>query len=129
MGQQQLLLVLLGVIIVGAAIVIGVFMFSDSAASANRDAISTDLTALAVRAQSYYRRPKIVGGGGSDFTGLTMPKMTSRSSNANGSYVLTSVSTDHIVLTGIGKEIGNDGNIITITSTVYADSVITNAPN
>jgi hypothetical protein len=129
MGQQQLLLVLLGVIIVGAATILGIYMFADSAASENRDAVSTDLTALALRAQSYYKRPRIVGGGGSEFTGLTMGKLTSHPSNANGTYTLTSVAADHIVLTGTGTEKGNDGTPITITTSVYADSVSTQVTN
>ena len=44
MGQQQLLLIILGVIVVGIAVAVGITMFSDSAISANRDAVTNDLT-------------------------------------------------------------------------------------
>ena len=43
MGQQQLLLIILGVIVVGIAVAVGITMFSDSAVNANRDAMVNDL--------------------------------------------------------------------------------------
>ena len=63
MGQQQLLLIILGVIVVGIAVAVGITMFSDNAISANRDAVTNDLVNLASRAQQYYRRPASMGGG------------------------------------------------------------------
>ncbi len=71
MGQQQLLLIILGVIVVGIAVVVGITMFQDNAISANRDAVTNDLVSLGARAQQYYRRPTPVGGGGVSFVGLT----------------------------------------------------------
>ncbi len=57
MGQQQLLLIILGVIVVGIAVVVGITMFQDNAISANRDAVTNDLVNLGARAQQFYRRP------------------------------------------------------------------------
>ena len=57
MGQQQLLLIVLGVIIVGIAVVVGINVFTASASQANRDAVVADLTNLASMAQAYYRKP------------------------------------------------------------------------
>ena len=71
MGQQQLLLIILGVIVVGIAVAVGITMFNDSATSANRDAVTNDLINLASRAQQYYRRPTALGGGGGSFAGLS----------------------------------------------------------
>ena len=122
MGQQQLLLILLGVIIIGAAIVIGMTLFDDNATSSNRDALSSDLTALALRAQGYYRRPQVMGGGGNSFLGLTMQKLSSKPSNANGTYSLTSVSANQVVLDWVGIENGNDGRNLSVTMTVSSDS-------
>ncbi len=128
MGQQQLLLILLGVIIIGAAVVIGMTLFDDNAVSSNRDALTSDLTALGLRAQGYYRRPQVLGGGGNSFLGLTMQKLSSKPSNANGSYTLTSVSADQVVLDGVGLEKGSDGRSLSVTVTVFSDStaVVTN---
>lgn len=122
MGQQQLLLILLGVIIIGAAIVIGMTLFDDNATSSNRDALASDLTALALRAQGYYRRPQVLGGGGNSFLGLTMQKLSSKPSNANGTYAVTSVSATQVVLDGVGIEKGDDGRNLSVTMTVFSDS-------
>ena len=51
MGQQQLLLIVLSVIIVGIAVVVGIQMFGASAASSNLEAVTSDLLHLAARAQ------------------------------------------------------------------------------
>lgn len=51
MGQQQLLLLVLGVNIVGIAVAAGINMISSSALDANRDALSADFTHLASKAQ------------------------------------------------------------------------------
>ncbi len=63
MGQQQLLLIILGVIIVGLAIAVGITMFRDNAVSTNRDAIANDLMHLAAKARHFYKRPTSMGGG------------------------------------------------------------------
>lgn len=128
MGQQQLLLILLGVIIIGGAVIIGVTLFDDNATSSNRDALTSDLTALGLRAQGYYRRPQVLGGGGNSFLGLTIQKLSSKPSNANGTYSVTSVSADQVVLDGVGLEKGSDGRNLSVTVTVFSDStaVVTN---
>ena len=46
MGQQQLLLIILGVIIVGIAVAVGITMFQDNAVDQNRSAVIADLTTL-----------------------------------------------------------------------------------
>jgi hypothetical protein len=124
MGSQQLLLIVVGVVLVGIMIAIGLFMFRDQAAATNRDAISTDLVQLAAAAQKYYRRPAILGGGdGRSFTGLTISKLTTKPTNANGSYTLT-VGSSSVVLTGVGNETGLDGlNSVMLVTTVWADSI------
>lgn len=71
MGQQQLLLIILGVIIVGIAVAVGITMFQDNALSASRDAMTADLVNLASKAQQYYRKPASLGGGGNSFAGIT----------------------------------------------------------
>lgn len=123
MGQQQLLLIILGVIVVGIAVAVGITMFQDNAVSANRDAVTNDLVNLASRAQQYYRRPTALGGGGNAFTGLTLAKLTSKPTNANGSYTLGTVNATSAAITGVGIEKGNDNSAkINITMTALADS-------
>lgn len=133
MGQQQLLLLVLSVIIVGIAIVVGINMFRAQAASSNLDSITNDLADLGSRSQQYYVRPESMGGGGGDFDGMTMEDLISNADpyiNDNGQYTLTSATGQQAVITGVGVRDGDgDGTNCTATVTVYADSAIVIAPS
>ena len=128
MGQQQLLLIILGVIVVGIAVAVGITMFADNAVSSNRDAVTNDLVNLASRAQQFYRRPTALGGGQGSFVGLTanaagMARLTTKGTNANGTYTISVAgSATNVALQGLGTENGSDGSSIKVTMTVYADS-------
>ncbi|MBI5471679.1 MAG: hypothetical protein HY961_04990 [Ignavibacteriae bacterium] len=135
MGQQQLLLIILGVIVVGIAVAVGITMFQDNAVSANRDAVTNDLVNLASRAQQFYRRPTALGGGGNSFSGISadaagLAKLTSKSTNANGTYsVYTAGSGTTVVLQGTGTEKGTNGSAISVRISVFADSTFVNQVN
>jgi Tfp pilus assembly protein PilE len=130
MGQQQLLLIILGVIVVGIAVAVGITMFQDNAVSANRDAVTNDLVNLAARAQQYYRRPTALGGGQGDFSNCTLVQLTSKPSNANGTYALSAPGAASVTLTGTGVETGNDGSQpVEVQMVVYADSMTTTVLN
>jgi len=126
MGSQQLLLVAVGLIIIGIMIAVGMTMFHDQAASTNRDEVANDLAHYAAMARAYYRRPSAFGGGNYSFHGLTMSKITSRTTNDNGTYMLTpdpvGGTPDHVTLTGVGTEAGLDGSNVRVVMYVYADS-------
>lgn len=123
MGQQQLLLIVLGVIIVGIAIVVGITLFRANAVQANRDAIVSDLQHLAFTAQQYYKKPAILGGGGNSFIGYSIPD--GLSSNANGTITLTSVAATQVVFTGIGTEKNDAGQAVEFRATVTNGSITT----
>jgi Tfp pilus assembly protein PilE len=91
MGQQQLLLIVLGVIIVGIAIAVGISMFKTNARNSNRDAVINDMNNIAALAQQYYRKPSSMGGGQQSFAGFWADSSTVN--NANGFYVFASGST------------------------------------
>jgi Tfp pilus assembly protein PilE len=142
MGQQQLLLIVLGVIIVGVAIAVGVNQFKSSAVDSNRQAIVSDLLNLGAKAQRYYRTPTTLGGGGQDFNGFTLNTLDQ--SNSNGAYrLLTSVagiaadasaatgttsissSVTTIYIVGWGTETGNNAtNPVKTYVTVTADAIM-----
>ncbi len=123
MGQQQLLLIILGVIIVGIAVAVGITMFQDNAINANRDAISNDLVNLAARAQQYYRRPQGLGGGGNSFVGLSadpagLKLLTNNATNDNGTYSIKTAGTaSQVVLRAVGKYLVA-GDSVSATCTV-----------
>ena len=122
MGQQQLLLIVLGVIIVGIAVVVGINVFTVSSANANRDAVIADMTTLAAMAQQYYRKPTAMGGGGNAFTNWEIP--TTLESTANGSYS-AKVAAQSVTLASVGNEIGNDGSDSVRVSMVVGRNAIT----
>ncbi len=134
MGQQQLLLIVLSVIIVGIAVVVGINMFGASAASANLEAVTNDLMNLASRAQQYYVKPVSMGGGGNSFgdedNPITILDLTPKPSNDNGTYTLGTVASDNIQIIGTGVQDGDgDGTNCKVTVTVYRDRVETNIDN
>jgi len=143
MGQQQLLLIVLGVIIIGIAVAVGINMFSSNAIDANRDAVTADLTQLASKAQQYFKKPTTMGGGGNDFNGFTLGSLDTL--NANGGYrvsgaavntlvtaipagVITIGSTDQeIFIIGYGTETGRDGSNLVMASATVTPTTITAA--
>jgi hypothetical protein len=110
MGQQQLLLLILGVILVGVAIGVGITMFSAGSVSSNKDDIINDLNNLRANAYQYRLLPSTMGGGGYAYTGYTVPLKLQ--SNSNGSYTTTSVATGSITFKGTSSQ--------TATNTVTA---------
>ena len=100
MGQQQLLLIVLGVIIVGIAVAVGINMFSSSSIDANRDAVTSDVTQLAAKAQQHFKKPTTMGGGGNNFNGFAFGALDTL--NANGQYriVTTAPTSNDLVTTG-----------------------------
>ncbi|MCX7798188.1 MAG: hypothetical protein N2249_06165 [Melioribacter sp.] len=122
MGQQQLLLIVLGVIIVGIAVVVGINVFTASSTQANRDAVIADLTNLASLAQQYYRKPTALGGGGNTFNGWTIPAQLD--TTGNGTYTAT-VTAQSVTLVGIGNEKGNDGTTPVKVTMVVGPTKIT----
>ncbi len=121
MGQQQFLLIVLTVVIVALMIAVGIWMFTDQAAASNRDAISNDLVNIASKAQEYYRRPSMLGGGGGSFRGYLLPPTRN---NADGAFAVNSVSPASLDIQGTGIELGYDAqNPVKVVIKVTADSV------
>jgi hypothetical protein len=114
MGQQQLLLVVLGLILISISVVLGYALFLDNSSSSNRDHVINDLQSFAGRAHSYYRKTRLMGGGGTSFTGITVTHLSNKSSgsaiiNVNGIYTITSISGTQMIIHGKGIEIGYNG--------------------
>lgn len=68
MGQQQLLLLVLGIVIVGIAVVAGIQAFSEGKTKAQSDAAVSDATRIISDLQAWYLKPTAFGGGGEDST-------------------------------------------------------------
>lgn len=115
MGQQQLLLIVLGVIVVGIAVVVGINLFNANAVSSNRDGVVSDLNNLGAMAQQYYKKPTSMGGGGNAFTSWTLP--LELDTTANGTYTAT-VAAQSVTIVGTGTENNDAGQKLQHTATV-----------
>jgi hypothetical protein len=97
-------------------------------AMANKEAVTRDLTNLALRAQDFYHRPAAKGGGQGSFALLTadaagLAKLTSKPTNSNGTYsIMTAGTATSVVIRGTGTAKGTDGNYLCIDIVVFADS-------
>jgi hypothetical protein len=98
MGQQQLLLIILGVIIVGIAIAVGLSLFTANSIQANKDAMINDINNIAANAYQYRIRTSSMGGGNNSYVGYVIPSRLS--SNSNATYAAGSLSATGCTITG-----------------------------
>ncbi len=122
MGQQQLLLIVLGVIVVGIAVVVGINLFNASAEEANKDGIVSDCTNLGAMAQQFYKKPLSMGGGANTFTNWVIP--TGLLATANGSYGAVPTAVD-VVITGTPLPNTYTWSIVTTVTPTTIISVFT----
>jgi len=135
MGHQQQLLYTLGLLIAGAAILVGIQQFNASHRESSIDGLQVDLLTIAAKAQLYYHTPKSLNGGNYSFSGLSSSQDALRrlfidSENENGSFEFISGSDEVLIFHAIGKnDYDNDGTNLTIELKVYPDSVGTEVIN
>ena len=66
MGTQQILLIVLSVIIVGAAVAVGIDMFNRQDYTSNRSAAASDVQIYLTQVLQYYKMPTQLGGLGKE---------------------------------------------------------------
>ena len=71
MGQQQLLLLVLGIVIVGLAVVAGINAFDENQQKSSEDALTNEAFRLASDAKAWYNKPEQYDGGGSNSSNLS----------------------------------------------------------
>jgi len=97
MGQQQLLLLVLGIVIVGLAVVVGIQAFGENQKKSNQDALVNDGVRFASDAQAWGLKPDAFGGGSGSFEGITWQDLGYEVSgatyvNLNGEWLQPAVS-------------------------------------
>lgn len=102
MGQQQLLLIVLGIIIVGIAVLLGIILFRENAINQKRDMVINEGLTIANNAMAYFRKPKVYGGGQNTFTGWEIP--TQMINGPNGTFE-AKVKSDQVEIIGTGNEV------------------------
>ncbi len=99
MGQQQLLLLVLGIVIVGLAVVVGIQAFSENQKKANADAMVTDALRIASDCQVWDLKPGQFGGSlaTEDLSDCTFDEIGF--TNTSGTY--TNVNADYTLPTSL----------------------------
>jgi hypothetical protein len=126
MGQQQLLLIVLGVILVGVAVVLGIQYFGVGAEEGAKDELTAHCITVGANAQQWFKKPAAMGGGGNTFVGFQTHftnNLQKLAASTNGTYVPSGESDEEVTITGTpNANLGYDWNVVT---TVYVDSMAT----
>ena len=126
MGQQQLLLIVLGMIIVGIAVVFSITLFRQKAIDSKRDLLINECGNLAMDAMKYYKKPTDLGGGGNTFVGWSIPGIIV--TTATGNYSAT-IFSDSVLIIGTGNEVVNGTDSVKIQISVYQNNYTTQIIN
>jgi len=110
MGTQQILLIVLSVIIVGAAIAVGITMFNNQSYSSNKTSLAADAQSFATQVVQYYKTPASQGGADRNMTNMKVDNISSfigwgatTTTTENGEYALI-VTDNNVYVMGLGKE-------------------------
>lgn len=129
MGQQQLLLIVFGIIVVGIGVAVVLSTVNAYMIDSNRNAVILDLSNLGAMAQQFYMKPILMVGGENTFDGWGIPAGLDSTENGTYIYIIDIVTetvdqTLTLVLVGTGKEIGKDGiNPVEVTANVTATTI------
>lgn len=127
MGQQQLLLIVLGVILVGVAVVLGIQYFSVGAEEGAKDELVAHALTVGANAQQWFKKPTAMGGGGLTFAGFKAHfdnDLTNLHNSTNGVYTIPSDG-DATSITIQGDPASNLGYDWQVTAVVTVDSINT----
>jgi len=123
LGQQQLLMIVLAIIIVGIAIAISVQLFKSNAIESKRDLLIEETNSLAAMAIQYYKKPQEIGGGGRSFMGWEVPPQMVQT--FNGNFMRAVVNANEVIITGTGSEAVTDTDSIKVETTVRPNEIFT----
>jgi hypothetical protein len=123
MGQQQLLMIVLAIIIVGLAIAVSIALFRSNAVESKRDILIEETTSLGTMAIQYYKKPQAIGGGGRSFTGWTIPSQMVQT--FNGNFMIAEVTPQQVTITGTGSEVVTGNDSIKVETVVTPDELYT----
>jgi hypothetical protein len=114
MGQQQLLLIILGVILIGFAIAVGISLFGAQSVSSNRDAMINDIHHLSMVAYQFRVSLRTMGGGEGDYSSFNIPLQMR--SNSNGLYTVIDAQTQTLTFKATSANNASNTIIVTVDS-------------
>jgi hypothetical protein len=123
MGQQQLLMIVLAIIIVGLAIAVSIALFRQNAIESKRDILIEETTSLGAMAIQYYKKPQTIGGGGRSFAGWEIP--TQMVHTFNGNFMIAEVTPQQVKITGTGSEVVTGDDSIKVETVVTPEDLYT----
>jgi hypothetical protein len=117
MGQQQLLLLILGTIVVGISIRVGLRMVDDQNMQQNRDQLALQAQQIYAVAEQHATKSLRQAGGAGTYTNFTIPK--GMRTTVAGTFTATVSGTTGLTIIGTGNVKGNNGTSpVTVTSTI-----------
>jgi hypothetical protein len=116
MGQQQLLLIILGIIIVGVAVMLAITIYRQKAIESKTDVVLNESQYLASLAIHYYQKAKVFGGGEYNYEGWFIPDKLDTTNN--GFYSVQIIAPNSCVITGISNEDITGGDSIKVIITL-----------
>ena len=138
MGQQQLLLIVLGVILVGVAVVLGIQYFGVGSNEGAKDELVAHNLTIGANAQEWYKKPVAMGGGGGawdvsqgatqTFAAYFLAKMvelqhSTNSKAAPAGYTVTVDNANQITIMGYPKD--NQGFTFASVKTIVTPTSMT----
>lgn len=106
MGQQQLLIIVLTVVVAGLAIVTGIRLVASFNQSNERDMIQHQMSVVVGDAKKYFTRPKSIGGGEGSFIGY---QVSNRLTVTDRIRLYVTPGDTWILFQGFGSVEGYDG--------------------
>lgn len=121
MGQQQLLLIVLGVIVVGIAVVVGINLFQANAESSTQDSMVAQGQALGALAQQFYKKPEAMGGGGNSFAAFDAADVSADLLDTpDATWAISGAGAASVTITGTPKDATYAADwtvVVTVTAT------------
>ncbi|MCZ6703761.1 MAG: hypothetical protein O6940_12070 [Ignavibacteria bacterium] len=99
MGTQQLLLIIIGMIVLAAAIAVGNLLFNAHSESSTKDTIVSECMNLGSLAQQYFFKSTEMGGGDRSFVGWNISKHID--STLSATYSIISANNEKLILKGL----------------------------
>ncbi len=106
MGQSQLLIIMLSVLLIGIAILVAVGFFRSGDVDANKKAMINSMNQIAHQAVQYFARPTPLGGGNHSFVGFELPSKFA--SDLNGRYSAVVLGPTSIQISGVSLRDSNN---------------------
>ena len=118
MGQQQLFLIVLVMILIGIATIIAIEVYEDVQNQSNREAVVIEMMGAVPNAQAYYKKPGPLGGGNSSFQDVSIRDIVLQDSTENGTYEISDRGSNSFLL--VGNPLYSE---VTVRLRIYGNSI------